>query len=136
MAKPAFNRSCASGLSAVNQGFFTKLLIHQNGTVQCAELTEPFAQLLAPGWYATARDAQNAPDASGRLSAGRTPDATPPAPHGVQGRSSGGKYVTDQRVLWKKINQPRAVILSGVVHRLPERPQRILRSLSLMPTRT
>lgn len=32
----------------INQGFFKKLLIHQDGTVERAGLTEPFAQLLAP----------------------------------------------------------------------------------------
>lgn len=31
----------------LNQGFFTKLFIDQNGSVERAELTEPFATLLA-----------------------------------------------------------------------------------------
>lgn len=51
----------------INQGFFTRLLIHQDGTVERAELTEPFAQLLAPDWATTTGNAQNAPHTPGRL---------------------------------------------------------------------
>ncbi len=36
----------------INQGFFRKLIINTDGSVERAELTEPFAQLLAPDWTA------------------------------------------------------------------------------------
>ena len=51
-----------------------------------AELTEPFAQLLAPDWEAATGNAQNVPNVPRRLPAPRTPDGTPPAPLGALGR--------------------------------------------------
>ncbi len=78
----------------INQGFFVRLLIDQDGSVEHAELTEPFAQLLAPE-RVTAMDggAQHAPDAPGRLPAPRAPGATSPAPLGTLGRP--GRVLAD-----------------------------------------
>lgn len=59
----------------INQGFFTKLLIDQDGSVAQAELTEPFAQLLTPERQTGTDGAHDAPDAPGRLPAPRTPGA-------------------------------------------------------------
>ncbi len=83
----------------INQGFSRKLLIHQDGTVQRAELTEPFAQLLAPNWHAAARDAQT-PE---HRAASRTPDEMPPPAPGRPGtaRRAG------RRRRWWDIEKPR-----------------------------
>jgi len=70
----------------INQGFFRKLIIHIDGTIERAELTEPFAQLLAPDWQKATRDTENVPDTPGHLPAPRTPSGTPPAPRGGLGR--------------------------------------------------
>ncbi len=56
----------------INQGFLTKLLIDQDGSVERAELTEPFAALLTPDWQATTRDAQGVPDALDSIQATET----------------------------------------------------------------
>ena len=78
----------------INQGFFTKLLIHQDGTVERAELTEPFTQLLTPDWHATARGNQNVPGAPERLPTRKTPDGTPPSPQDAQGRRDAPGSIT------------------------------------------
>ena len=70
----------------INQGFFRRLIIDSDGSVERAELTEPFAQLLTPDWTTATGSAQSAPDASGPLPAPRTPDGTPPALLGALGR--------------------------------------------------
>lgn len=64
----------------INQGFFTKLLIYQDGTVERAELTEPFAQLLAPNWHATVQGDQNAQTHPRRLPMRKTLDGNPITP--------------------------------------------------------
>jgi len=51
----------------INQGFFIKLLIDQDGSVEWAELTEPFAQLLTSKWQTVTGGAQNTPDTTGSL---------------------------------------------------------------------
>lgn len=70
----------------INQGFFKRLIINTDGTVERAELTEPFAQLLARGQQTTPARAQNAPDAPDGASASRTPAQTPPPPRGARTR--------------------------------------------------
>ena len=62
----------------INQGFFRKLIIDSDGTVARAELTEPFAQLLAPDWEAATGNAQNVPDAPRHL-----PNGLALSDHGV-----------------------------------------------------
>ena len=70
----------------INQGFFRKLIIDSDGTVERAELTKPFAQLLTPDRQKTTRDTENVPDTPGHLPAPRTPSGTPPAPRDALGR--------------------------------------------------
>ncbi len=48
----------------INQGFFTKLFIAPDGSVERAELTEPFATLLQPDAQAAPGGTQGRPDAS------------------------------------------------------------------------
>ena len=69
----------------INQGFFTRLIINTDGTVERAELTEPFAQLLIRGQQTTPIQAQTAPDAPDGASASRTPAQTPPVPKDAPG---------------------------------------------------
>ena len=40
----------------INQGFFRRLLVGPGGTIESAELTEPFAALLADGWVLRAAE--------------------------------------------------------------------------------
>jgi len=70
----------------INQGFFRKLIINTDGSVERAELTEPFAQLLAPDWTAATGSALRAPDAPGRLPAPRTADGNAPGALSALGR--------------------------------------------------
>ena len=91
----------------INQGFFRRLIIDSDGSVERAELTEPFAQLLTPDWTTATGSAQSAPDASGPLPAPRTPDGTPPALLGALGRpkrtlagvTAGGRTKTPTMIL-------------------------------------
>jgi hypothetical protein len=97
----------------INQGFFTRLLIAPNGSVERAELTEPFATLLADTSHETVECAQRAPDAPGTVPAKETSKRhrrlcprTPAVPWAPLG--------TARRTCWsgrsKKIKNP-AVIL-------------------------
>ncbi len=70
----------------INQGFFRKLIIDIDGTIERAELTEPFAQLLAPDWAAATDNAQHVSDVPGHLPTPRTPGETPRPPLGALGR--------------------------------------------------
>jgi site-specific DNA recombinase len=69
----------------INQGFFTKLFIDQDGSVERAELTEPFATLLVESSHEVAGRAQGAPDAPGTVPAADPPAATPSGARGDQG---------------------------------------------------
>jgi Recombinase zinc beta ribbon domain len=69
----------------INQGFFTRLLIDQDGSVERAEMTEPFAQLLIGDTQATLGRAQNAPDTPGAVPATEIPGTTPGQTTGAQG---------------------------------------------------
>ncbi|MDQ4031142.1 MAG: hypothetical protein M3332_02270 [Actinomycetota bacterium] len=61
----------------INQGFFRKLIIDIDGTIERAELTEPFAQLLAPDWAAATDNAQHVSEVPGHLPTPRTPGEMP-----------------------------------------------------------
>ncbi len=69
----------------LNQGFFTKLFIARDGSVEQAELTEPFAQLLSPDWQ-TGGGAQNVQDRVPTSQVTRTPPLPPDGARGVLGR--------------------------------------------------
>ena len=67
----------------INQGFFTRLLIAPDGSVERAELTEPFATLLADTSHEAVGCAQDAPDAPG--AATTATEASTPVPRHVSG---------------------------------------------------
>jgi hypothetical protein len=69
----------------INQAFFTALFIDQDGSVERAEMTEPFAQLLTDDRQSTPECAQNAPGASDAVPAIETPTATPGRTTSAQG---------------------------------------------------
>jgi hypothetical protein len=70
----------------INQGFFTRLLIAPDGSVERAELTEPFATLLADTSHEAVGCAQDAPDASGAATASEGVDTGAPARQRRPGR--------------------------------------------------
>ena len=61
----------------INQGFFTKLLIGQDGSVAHGELTEPFATLLAGKPGLAPGGAQGASEAPDGATVEKTPTSTP-----------------------------------------------------------
>ncbi len=90
----------------INQGFFKKLLIHQDGTVEHAELTEPFAQLLAPDWHTMTRSGHGVPDVSSAPGVVATMDEPSQDARGDLGRSSGGGYVLTSVFSGRKSTNP------------------------------
>ena len=78
----------------INQGFFRRLIIDSDGSVERAELTEPFAQLLTPDWTTATGSAQSTPrirSASRAQDTGRNAPGTPGHP-GTPGAYGGGRY--------------------------------------------
>jgi hypothetical protein len=72
----------------INQGFFVKLFIGQDGSVERAELTEPFAALLSPDLSARMA-AEGACGAGGPSRAAQTAGNEPgDSPDGTQGRTA------------------------------------------------
>ena len=69
----------------LNQGFFEKLFIAEDGSVEHAELTEPFAQLLAPEDGRAPNGAQSAPDAPTTLDVVTPRGSAPGRARGAQG---------------------------------------------------
>ena len=74
----------------LNQGFFTKLFIARDGSVEQAELTEPFASLMdhevgAPDWQ-TGGGAQNVLEGLDIVRTTETPPLPPDGARGVLGR--------------------------------------------------
>ena len=74
----------------LNQGFFTKLFIARDGSVERAELTEPFASLMdhevgAPDWQ-TGGGAQNVLEGLDIVRTTETPPLPPDGARGVLGR--------------------------------------------------
>jgi len=83
----------------INQGFFTKLFIATDGSVERVELTEPFATLMGDGLRAVAAGAQAAPDAP------RSNRETSSTPTGEPRR--------DRRALDDDSVSPTSVLLAG-----------------------
>jgi len=126
----------------INQGFFKRLLIHQDGTVQRAELTKPFAQLLEPHWHAATQDAQNAPDAPGHLPTPRTPDGTLPAPLDVLGRpgrsladvtAGGTTNIPDDDLVGDGVNDDGLVDPGGAYSNTPDQLRELKALLRELP---
>ena len=69
----------------INQGFFRKLIIDRDGTIERAELTEPFAQLLTPDWQKVTRDTENVLDTPGHLPAHEDTKRDTPSAQGRPG---------------------------------------------------
>ena len=74
----------------INQGFFTRLLIAPDGSVERAELTEPFATLLADTSHEAVGCAQDAPDVSGAVPATEAPSSMPRHASGARGVAGHG----------------------------------------------
>ena len=74
----------------INQGFFTRLLIAPDGSVERAELTEPFATLLAAQEGKISGGTQSVPDAPGAVSETEAPTTVPPHASGAQGVAGHG----------------------------------------------
>ena len=101
-ASPAIRR-------IMNQGFFEKLYIAQDGSVGRADLTEPFVLLLAGQ---TSGTAQVVPGQTADTCDDRTPSAAPPAAQDVPDAS----WRTRPAVVLAKINNnetPGQTVLSG-----------------------
>ena len=74
----------------INQGFFTRLLIAPDGSVERAELTEPFATLLADTSHDAVGRAQGVPDAPGAVPATEAPTTVPRHASGARGAAGHG----------------------------------------------
>lgn len=77
----------------LNQGFFSKLFIAQDGGVERTELTEPFATLLADASIESTEGAQGVPDAPGTAEAAEVLTTVSRSASGAQGAN--GRRPTD-----------------------------------------
>lgn len=101
----------------LNQGFFTRIYLHEDGFVESAELQEPFAHLLAQHEGTSVTSEADASGDSHRHRASTVPQGTQGASDGSDGRynaqeqqehllSRGERYQRDQR------SRPHTVLLS------------------------